>query len=135
LNWATEVAEILRERSAGQIRPLVLVGHSQGANNVARSAATRSGPASLALSPEQRRSVIQQSMDKHYRRMLDEPVPMLGNRSPRKAVKTDVGREKVVAWLKMLENHSANIADPNDPMATYDFSWLWVELGVSALRR
>jgi hypothetical protein len=34
LNWATEVAEILRERSAGQIRPLVLVGHSQGANNV-----------------------------------------------------------------------------------------------------
>jgi hypothetical protein len=34
LNWSTEVAEILRERSAGQIRPLVLVGHSQGANNV-----------------------------------------------------------------------------------------------------
>jgi hypothetical protein len=101
----------------------------------AGSAAPRSGPTSLELSPEQRRSVIQQSMDKHYRRTLDEPVPMLGNRSPRKAVKTDVGREKVVAWLKTLENHSANIADPNDPMATYDFSWLWVELGVSALRR
>jgi hypothetical protein len=60
---------------------------------------------------------------------------MLGNRSPRKAVKTDVGREKVVAWLKTLENHSANIGDPNDPMATYDFSWLWAELGVSALQR
>jgi hypothetical protein len=74
-------------------------------------------------------------MDKHYRRMLDEPVPMLGNRTPRKAVKTDAGRGKVVAWLKTLENHSANIADPNDPMATYDFSWLWAELGVSALRR
>ena len=34
LNWSAEVAAILRERSAGQIRPLVLVGHSQGANNV-----------------------------------------------------------------------------------------------------
>ena len=34
LNWSTAVAEILRKRSAGQIGPLVLVGHSQGANNV-----------------------------------------------------------------------------------------------------
>ena len=100
-----------------------------------RSAAPRTVPDSLDPSPEQRRSIVHQSMDKHYRRMLDEPVPMLGNRSPRKAVKTDVGREKVVAWLKTLENHSANIGDPNDPMATYDFSWLWAELGVSALQR
>jgi alpha-beta hydrolase superfamily lysophospholipase len=34
LNWSTALAEILRERSAGQTDPLVLVGHSQGANNV-----------------------------------------------------------------------------------------------------
>jgi hypothetical protein len=34
LNWSTALAEILRERSAGQTGPLVLVGHSQGANNV-----------------------------------------------------------------------------------------------------
>ena len=34
LSWSAEVAEILRERSAGQTGPLVLVGHSQGANNV-----------------------------------------------------------------------------------------------------
>ena len=101
----------------------------------ARSAAPKSVPTSLELSPEQRRIIIHQSLDKHYRRMLDEPVPMLGNRSPRKAVKTEVGREKVVAWLKILENHSANIADPKNPMASYDFSWLWAELGVSALRR
>jgi len=101
----------------------------------ARSAEPTSAPASPELSPEQRRSIVHQSMDKHYRRMLSEPVPILGNRSPRKAVKTEAGRERVVAWLKTLENHSANIADQNDPMATYDFSWLWVELGVSALRR
>src|SRR5262249_55837348 len=34
LYWSTALAEILRERSAGQTRLLVLVGHSQGANNV-----------------------------------------------------------------------------------------------------
>lgn len=34
LNWSNEVAEILRDRSAGHTGPLVLVGHSQGANNI-----------------------------------------------------------------------------------------------------
>jgi len=34
LNWSNEVADILRDRSAGHSEPLVLVGHSQGANNV-----------------------------------------------------------------------------------------------------
>jgi hypothetical protein len=34
LYWSTALMEILRERPAGQTRLLVLVGHSQGANNV-----------------------------------------------------------------------------------------------------
>jgi len=34
LNWSNEVADILRDRSAGYSGPLVFVGHSQGANNV-----------------------------------------------------------------------------------------------------
>jgi hypothetical protein len=34
LNWQNEVTEILHERAAGQTRPLILIGHSQGANNV-----------------------------------------------------------------------------------------------------
>jgi hypothetical protein len=34
LNWSNEVGEILRDRSAGRTDRLVLVGHSQGANNV-----------------------------------------------------------------------------------------------------
>jgi hypothetical protein len=32
--WSTALTEILRDRSAGQSRLLVLLGHSQGANNV-----------------------------------------------------------------------------------------------------
>ena len=34
LSWQNEVAEILHERAAGRTGPLILVGHSQGANNV-----------------------------------------------------------------------------------------------------
>jgi len=34
LSWQNEVTEILRERAAGRTGPLILIGHSQGANNV-----------------------------------------------------------------------------------------------------
>ena len=34
LHWSTAVSDILRDRAAGKTGPLVLVGHSQGANNV-----------------------------------------------------------------------------------------------------
>src|SRR5271157_2533533 len=47
----------------------------------------------------------------------------------RKAVKTAKGWKKVIAWLKMLENQSAQ-QRPEDPMGAYDFTWLWRELGV-----
>jgi hypothetical protein len=53
---------------------------------------------------------------------------------PRKAVKTVKGRKKVIAWLKMLENQSAQ-PRPEDPMGAYDFTWLWRELGVGDERR
>jgi hypothetical protein len=54
--------------------------------------------------------------------------------TPRKAVKTAKGRKKVIAWLKMLENKSAQ-QRPEDPMDAYDFTWLWRELGVGDERR
>jgi hypothetical protein len=34
LSWKTAISDILRERAAGKAGPLVLVGHSQGGNNV-----------------------------------------------------------------------------------------------------
>ncbi len=34
LYWETAVEDIVRERAAGKAAPIVLVGHSQGANNV-----------------------------------------------------------------------------------------------------
>jgi len=92
-------------------------------------------PPNLDLSDEERRTIIHDSLSRHYRSMLDQPIPMLGNKSPRAAATTAKGRVKVSDWLKMLENHSAKLTGRNDPMATYDFSWLWTELGVQELRQ
>jgi hypothetical protein len=92
-------------------------------------------PPRLNLPEQERRTIIHDGLDRHYRDLLDQPIPALGNKSPRAAVTTAKGRAKVVDWLKTLENHTAQMAGHNDEMATYDFRWLWTELGVNELRR
>ena len=94
----------------------------------------RPPPAPSGLSPEQERAIVHKGLDEHYRRVLDEPIPALGGKSPRAAAKTPKGREKVAAWLKMLENHAAH-RPPGDPMGSYDIGWMWQELGGETLRR
>ena len=94
----------------------------------------KSKPLSSGLSPDEERAVIQESLDRHYMNLLDEPVPMLGNITPRRAAKSAKGREKLVAWLKFLENGAARHGS-GSPMAELDLTWMWEELGVANLRR
>lgn len=101
---------------------------------MASKPAGKSKPPSSGLSPDEERTVIQESMDRHYRRLLDEPVPMLGNVTPRRAARSAKGREKLVAWLKASENSAAGHGDES-PMAGYDVTWMWEELGIENLRR
>src|SRR5262245_1760074 len=89
----------------------------------------------LNLSKEQRRTLIHDGLDRHYQDLLDQPIAVLGHKTPRAAVKTAKRRAKVVDWLKTLENHTAKFAGSNDEMATYNFNWLWTELGVNELKR
>jgi hypothetical protein len=52
LQWSKAVAQIIEERRAGENRPLVLIGHSQGANNIidmARSLAAHNIPVELLV--------------------------------------------------------------------------------------
>lgn len=86
------------------------------------------------LSPEEESAIIHEALERHYRGVLDEPVPMLGGVSPRKAAKTKKGREKLVTWLKLIENGNAQ-QKAGSPMARYDVSWMWEELGIAHLRR
>lgn len=91
-------------------------------------------PNQLDIPVEEQRAIVHDYLDRHYRDVLDQPVPALDGQTPRAAVKTEGGRLKVVEWLKLMENRTAKTADPDDPMASYNFAWLWTELGLSERR-
>lgn len=90
---------------------------------------------SPAFDPGVATPLVHAMLDRQYRATLDEPVGMLGDVTPHAAAQTAAGRRRLSAWLKHLENRSGNQPDPNDPMATYDFTWMWRELGIEELRR
>ncbi|MCV2446310.1 antitoxin Xre/MbcA/ParS toxin-binding domain-containing protein [Paracoccus sp. DMF] len=85
------------------------------------------------IPPDIARQLMRDHLDKHYREVLDAPVPALGGKSPRQAARTADGREKVIDWLKMLENRSA--ANGESPIAEYDFRWMLAELGLRDHRK
>ena len=85
--------------------------------------------------PEIATRLVHDMLDQSYRETLDQPVGMLGHITPRAAAKTAKERAKLIEWLKYIENRSAQQPDHSDPMATYDYSWLWRELGVENERR
>jgi hypothetical protein len=89
---------------------------------------------SLEVPTEIETKLIHATLDRQYRGILDQPVPMLDNLTPRAAARTKSGQEKLAVWLKHLENRSRQ-PEATDPMATYDFGWLWRELKVERLRR
>jgi hypothetical protein len=91
-------------------------------------------PPPSGLSEEEERKFVHETLDRHYRAVLDQPVPALGDVSPRESAKTAEGRERLVGWLKGLENSNAQLGS-GSAMASYDASWLWEELGVSDRRR
>jgi hypothetical protein len=95
----------------------------------------RNGPRPASeVPPEIQTKLVHATLDKQYRALLEQPVPMLGNLTPRSAARTKSGREKLAVWLKHLENRSRQPV-ATDPMTTYDFAWLWRELKVENLRR
>jgi hypothetical protein len=87
------------------------------------------------IPPDVQAELVRVTLDKHYRETLDQPVGMLDDITPRAAAKTKKGREKLVAWLKLLENQTGRHRGSGDLMGPYDFTWMWAELGVAELRR
>src|SRR5262249_46422540 len=99
--------------------------------------ATRdSAPAAkLNLSEDERRAIIHEGLDRHYRDLLDQQIPGLGKKSARALGKTLRGPEKGGGWLKAPENPPPKVAWHKGEVAELGLSWLWAELGVSELRR
>jgi hypothetical protein len=91
------------------------------------------------LPAEVQTELVHEALTAHYRKTLDEPIPALGDLSPRTAAQTAAGRRKVVDWLKHIENQSKSGRPPDDPMASYDFTgfgviWAWRSSGVSSMK-
>jgi hypothetical protein len=71
--------------------------------------------------------IIHHTLDQHYHRCLDEPIPALDNKTPRQCARNKTGRKKVIEWLKHLENNELRRA-AEAGQEPYDSSWMWKEL-------
>jgi hypothetical protein len=78
---------------------------------------------------EEQRKILGEYYEQHYRKWLDEPVPALGNRTPRQAAKLKTIRPKLIALLKDFESHSERQRRAGE--IAYDPSWMWAELGLT----
>lgn len=83
---------------------------------------------------DEKLSAIQDGfLKEHYSRTLDEPIPLLGNKIPRKFANTKKGRSEVIEWLKILENHEYRRAQL-DGLEPFDMTWMWEELKIDVPR-
>lgn len=85
------------------------------------------------IPPEVAAQILHGYLDDHYRRTLDDPLPILDDKTPRHAVKTKKGRRLVIEWLKYLENSECRRAT-GESQAPYDMTWMWRELKLEGER-
>jgi SEC-C motif len=81
------------------------------------------------IPPEVQGEVVGRFYEEHYRKWLDQPVPALGDRTPRHAAKLKTVRPKLVTLLKDFESHAERQRRAREP--AYDFGWMWKELGLT----
>jgi hypothetical protein len=86
--------------------------------------------AALAAQPEVQQA-IREHMRSHYRAWVDERIPALGNRTPRKAVCDSDGREAVEALIAQIERDGKRMIPPLDADIVRE---LRETLGLSARR-
>jgi len=89
-----------------------------------------SGP---EIPPELKAQVERDFLRRHYERWPDKPVPALGGKTPKAAVRTKKGRQAVIELLKEFELHEARKALEEDG-EPFDFGFLWKRLGLEKER-
>lgn len=67
-------------------------------------------------------------MEKHCRKWIRDKIPALDGKTPKQAVQSTVGKEKVRELLKSFENSEEH--NKRDGRPFYDLSWMWDELGI-----
>ncbi len=77
--------------------------------------------------PDQEREILGEVLRQHYRGWLDQAIPALGGKSPRRAARSKAGRAAVAAMLDEAENHT--LAMPGGDAV--DFDGMRRELGLA----
>ena len=96
------------------------------------AAAPRDGPAPAAHSgvpPDQLSAVIEQTVRRTYARWADAPIPLLDGQTPRQAMGTAAGLERVKGLLRSYESGEADMASRDGrPAVSYQFLWDALEM-------
>ncbi len=113
----------------------VLLSATQTVEQMMASSTDRPSKPANEIPADIRASTVQEVLDRHCQAVLNQPIDMLGGKTPRACARTRLGREKVAGWLKLQGSQSSRKRDPEDPIRSYKFGWMWTELGIDDLRR
>jgi len=84
------------------------------------------------LPPEILTNFIEKRIQQLYVNWADEPLPILGDRSPREAMQTPEGLEQVKFLLNTYEHGEAQQAkDQSRALISYEF--LWQSMGLTPM--
>ncbi|GMR19641.1 MAG: hypothetical protein BMS9Abin36_0236 [Gammaproteobacteria bacterium] len=125
--WGKDALEVLLPGLIGPALSKLQTPEQLMAGNESVQQTAVDRPAADEIDPKVAAEIICDYLDRHYRQCLDEPIPMLGDKSPRQCAKSKKGREKVIEWLKYLENNELRRA-ANQGQEPYDSRWMWEEL-------
>ena len=82
------------------------------------------------LSPEPLADAIEQALRRSYARWADEPIPALAGKTPRQAIGSAAGLERVKGLLRSYESGEADMA-ARDARRAVSFQFLWDDLGIA----
>ncbi len=82
-----------------------------------------------SMSKEDRHAFFEQLIMKMYADWADEPIPALGGKTPKKAVKSRKGRQDVAELIRSYEVGEERKAETED-RAPVSFDFLWEQVGL-----
>jgi hypothetical protein len=85
--------------------------------------------ASTGIAPEAHTQMIEQVVRRIYAKWPDEQLPALGNRTPREAIRTRAGLERVKGLLRMYAADEDERAR-SERRAPVSYGFLWEALGI-----
>ena len=86
--------------------------------------------ADLDLSPEVLAEIMEETLRRMYAKWPDEPLPALAGKTPRQAINTPAGLERVGGLIRMYEASEKRQA-AQQGRRTIPFDFLWQALGIS----